>query len=543
VNVQVVIPMSGFGERFGAKGYTVPKPLIRVAGAPMIEHVLDMYPTSVDVVFIVNEDHLKNDDFRMGEILTSLRPRAKIVPIASHKSGPSGAVALARDAIDPATPTIVNYCDFTSLWDFDGFVEMLSRCDGVVATYTGFHPHMARSTKFAYVTGDGNRVSGIQEKQPYTSHPMRERASCGTYGFSSGALMLDAIDKQIERNLNLGGEFYTSLTYIPLLDEERDIRSYNINRFFQWGTPEDLEDFVTAFDSFESIGVVRPPRYGRINSVLLAGGLGARFANIGYETPKASLPLSGKPAWMQVVESVRDDREHVTVCRSAVLDTLQAANYGSVVELESLSSGQAASAQIGLEALKPEAGPVLIASCDALFPEGHRSQVNSTVPDITVWVCKSGAKSDSHPEQFAWVRVDDESRVVDFAMKNAPGDAGNWFVVSGTFQFANVDTARSYISTMMLEEIKTNNEYYLDNAIAIALRNGASVMADIRTDFVGLGTPEEYESFRYWQGTFHHWRHSSYELTHDWMVSESDIDELLAQSLVELNTPLSRFDG
>ena len=149
MNVQVVIPMSGFGERFRAKGYTVPKPLIRVAGAPMIEHVLDMYPTSVDVVFIVNEDHLKNDDFRMGEILTSLRPQAKIVPIASHKSGPSGAVALARDAINPVTPTIVNYCDFTSLWDFDGFIELLSRCDGVVATYTGFHPHMARSTKFA----------------------------------------------------------------------------------------------------------------------------------------------------------------------------------------------------------------------------------------------------------------------------------------------------------------------------------------------------------------------------------------------------------
>ena len=105
MNIQLVIPMSGFGERFRAKGYTVPKPLIRVAGAPMIEHVLDMYPTSVDVVFIVNEDHLRNDDFRMREILTSLRPRANIVPIASHKTGPSGDVTLWLRRTPAFTPT------------------------------------------------------------------------------------------------------------------------------------------------------------------------------------------------------------------------------------------------------------------------------------------------------------------------------------------------------------------------------------------------------------------------------------------------------
>lgn len=50
MNAQIVIPMSGIGARFQAKGYEMPKPLISVAGKPMIAHVLDMYPNDLDFV-------------------------------------------------------------------------------------------------------------------------------------------------------------------------------------------------------------------------------------------------------------------------------------------------------------------------------------------------------------------------------------------------------------------------------------------------------------------------------------------------------------
>ena len=42
--MQIVIPMSGFGERFRNAGYTTPKPLITIEGKPIIEHVVDMFP-------------------------------------------------------------------------------------------------------------------------------------------------------------------------------------------------------------------------------------------------------------------------------------------------------------------------------------------------------------------------------------------------------------------------------------------------------------------------------------------------------------------
>ena len=42
--MQIVIPMSGFGERFRSVGYKVPKPLIEVDGKTIIEHIIDMFP-------------------------------------------------------------------------------------------------------------------------------------------------------------------------------------------------------------------------------------------------------------------------------------------------------------------------------------------------------------------------------------------------------------------------------------------------------------------------------------------------------------------
>ena len=42
--MQIIIPMSGLGERFRRAGYKVPKPLIEIDGKPIIAHVIDMFP-------------------------------------------------------------------------------------------------------------------------------------------------------------------------------------------------------------------------------------------------------------------------------------------------------------------------------------------------------------------------------------------------------------------------------------------------------------------------------------------------------------------
>jgi NDP-sugar pyrophosphorylase family protein len=105
--MQIVIPMSGFGERFRRAGYSVPKPLIEVDGKPIIAHVIEMFPGEQDFVFICNQEHLNNSDYGMEAILTKYCPKGQIIGIPPHKLGPIHAVRQAEHLIDFDRPVVV----------------------------------------------------------------------------------------------------------------------------------------------------------------------------------------------------------------------------------------------------------------------------------------------------------------------------------------------------------------------------------------------------------------------------------------------------
>ena len=110
--MQIVIPMSGFGERFRKAGYDIPKPLIEVQDKPIIAHVIDMFPGETDFHFICNREHLENPDYKMRDILSQHCPSGKIYSIEPHKSGPVFAVQKIKKHLRLDKPVVVNYCDF-----------------------------------------------------------------------------------------------------------------------------------------------------------------------------------------------------------------------------------------------------------------------------------------------------------------------------------------------------------------------------------------------------------------------------------------------
>jgi hypothetical protein len=103
-NMQIIVPMSGFGERFRSAGYKLPKPLIIVDNKTIIEHIVDMFPGETNFTFICNSHHLEQDDFRMREILESACPSGKIIGIAGHKLGPIDTICQVADIIEAGRP-------------------------------------------------------------------------------------------------------------------------------------------------------------------------------------------------------------------------------------------------------------------------------------------------------------------------------------------------------------------------------------------------------------------------------------------------------
>ena len=57
--MQIVVPMSGFGERFRKKGYKIPKPLIKVNGKEMILHN-GYVSDEKSFIFICNQEYRKS---------------------------------------------------------------------------------------------------------------------------------------------------------------------------------------------------------------------------------------------------------------------------------------------------------------------------------------------------------------------------------------------------------------------------------------------------------------------------------------------------
>ena len=64
--MKIVFPMVGTGNRFVEKGYTDPKPLIKVNGKRIIEYILEMFSVDDEFIFICNDTHINTTNMRVS---------------------------------------------------------------------------------------------------------------------------------------------------------------------------------------------------------------------------------------------------------------------------------------------------------------------------------------------------------------------------------------------------------------------------------------------------------------------------------------------
>jgi len=245
--------MSGQGARFARAGYSSLKPLIEVDGMPIIEHVVNMFPGETDFLFVCNAEHLETTP--LAKILHCIKPTAEIVPIPPHKYGPVYAVLQAADHIRDSGPAIVNYCDFSVYWDYGHFKQTIEEtaCDGCLPAYTGFHPHLLNEGVYAGIlVDDQNYMIEIREKHCFTQNKMDCFHSAGTYYFKTGMYIKEYFKKLMDKNINVNNEYYVSSVFQLMREDGLDIYVYELEHFLQWGTPQDLEEYVYWSEYFRA---------------------------------------------------------------------------------------------------------------------------------------------------------------------------------------------------------------------------------------------------------------------------------------------------
>ncbi len=539
--MQIVVPMSGYGERFRRAGYTLPKPLIEVEGKPIIQHVVELFPGAEAIVFVCNREHLETPEFELAATLKRIAPEGRIAAIEPHRLGPVHAVLMALDQIDSDRPVIVNYCDFTCYWDFADFRRFAAEtgAEGIIPCYRGFHPHMVGSTNYAYVRETDGWIEDIQEKQPFTATPMAEYASSGTYHFASGALLREAFERAVSEGHGLGGEFYASLAYKPLLADGRAIAVYELQHFMQWGTPRDLAEYRAWSAAFRRLGQPEPaPPARHAGAVLLPmAGLGSRFRDAGWETPKPLIPVSGAAMALRAAAALPEAERRVVVLRQDLVGreqvraALEVAAPTRFVVLDGPTDGQARSCVLALDEVAPDAA-LTIGACDtgALYDgAGLQVLLDDEDIDLVVWVARGHPPAVCRPEMYGWVETDEGGRVLAVSVKQPLGDPARDAVIIGTFSFRRAADFARAAARLFERGATVNGEYYVDSCIEDAIALELEVRVFEIDHYLCWGTPNELAAFEYWQSCFHKWPSHPYRLEADPMIAPEAARALAAR--------------
>jgi NDP-sugar pyrophosphorylase family protein len=216
----------------------------------MIEWIVKMLPEPQEnITFICRKEHLDTLSYVKDELLR-IAPKANIFSIDNwQKQGPVPDVLKASSVIDYNEPVLISYCDYYMHWDYIGFKREAARrnCEGAVPCYSGFHPHLIppKNLYASCKVDSAENLIEIREKFTWENDKTKTRHSPGAYYFKSGELMKKYLQKLVDDGEQIKGEYYASLPYNNMVKDGLKVWCpANVSFFCQWGTPEDLNEYL-----------------------------------------------------------------------------------------------------------------------------------------------------------------------------------------------------------------------------------------------------------------------------------------------------------
>jgi glucose-1-phosphate thymidylyltransferase len=226
--MKIVIPMAGFGTRLRPHTWSKPKPLVSAAGKPVLGHVLDMFSSLPDVdelVAIVGYLGYQIEDY-----INASYPQWKARFINQDEMlGQSHAIWLAREGLQG--PMVLAFVD--TIVDVD-----LSFLDDEAADAVAWVKEVEDPRRFGVVElNDDGYVKKIIEKP---SDPSNNLALVGFYYFKEAEKLVAAIEKQMDEDTQLGGEYYLADAVNIMLDEGLKMRVEEVAIWKDCGKPGPL---------------------------------------------------------------------------------------------------------------------------------------------------------------------------------------------------------------------------------------------------------------------------------------------------------------
>jgi HAD superfamily hydrolase (TIGR01509 family) len=233
-NLNILIPMAGLGSRFAKQGYTFPKPLIDVAGKPMIQVVVENLNIDANYIFLVQKEHYEK--YNLKHLLNLISPNCKIIQVDGITDGAACTALLAKEYIDNDKSLLIANSDQYIDWISSDTMYSLTNSfiDGGMLVFESTHPKWS----FAKLDSDGY-IKRVAEKDPISNI-----ASTGIYYYKRGSDFVKYAQQMIDKNIRVNNEFYICPVFNEFIADDKLLVTKYVEKMYGIGTPEDLTTFL-----------------------------------------------------------------------------------------------------------------------------------------------------------------------------------------------------------------------------------------------------------------------------------------------------------
>ena len=219
--MKVIIPLAGKGTRLRPHTHITPKPMLKIAGKPVIDYVMEdlqRLGNVEQVIYITG--HLKE---KVEEYARSKYPFDAVFIEQKIQDGTAGAVALARPYVDQ--PVFIIFVD--TIFDADLSVVHRTDADGIIWVKT-----VDDYQRFGVVVSDADgNMTKIVEKP---STPISKRANIGLYYIKNWKLLYEGIDWTLRQPKNKG-EYYLTDAFQYMIEHGAKIRVIDVEGWYDAG--------------------------------------------------------------------------------------------------------------------------------------------------------------------------------------------------------------------------------------------------------------------------------------------------------------------
>ena len=235
-------------------------------------------------------------------------------------------------------------------------------------------------------------------------------------------------------------------------------------------------------------------QYPKLNVVIPMAGHGSRFSEAGYCFPKPLIEVNGKPMIQTVVENLNVDANYTFIVQKehyekyALKYLLNMIAPGcNIVIVDSVTQGAACTVLLAKGIIDNDQ-PLLLANSDQII-DWNSQDFYYTCENQSYDGCILTFES-LHPK-WSFAKIDANGLVTEVAEKKPISN----IATVGIYYWKQGSDFVKYAETMILNNVRVNNEFYVCPVFNEAIKDNKRISAYNVDNMWGLGTPDDLNYF------------------------------------------------